>query len=90
MNSIPTDLEHNMCIFLDFRNIPVVLWVSRRTFFRIRKQKTKITERGGKGFPYVMEEYCFCKNTNRNLHSGREEFHVQEQEFSIGGVRKTN
>lgn len=44
------------------------------------------------GFPYIRQGSCFCKNTNRNLHSGKEEFHVreQEQEFSIGGVRKTN
>lgn len=88
MNGIPTDLEHNTCIFLDFRNISVVLWVSRRTFFRIRKQKRKSQWR--EGFSYTREGSCFCKNTNRNLHSVREEFHVQEQEFSIGDVRKTN
>lgn len=79
MNGTPTDLEHNTCIFLDFRNI-LVLWVSRKTFFSITKQK-KISAKGRKGFPYVREGSNFCKSTKRNLHSRKVEFHVQEREL---------
>lgn len=41
MNGIHTDFKHNVCIFLDFWNIPVVPWVSTRKLFRIRKQQRK-------------------------------------------------
>lgn len=52
-------------------------------------EKTSVKEKK-KGFSYLGEGYCFCMITNRNLLSGREEFHVQEQAFGIGSVRKTN
>lgn len=60
-------LEHNIGIFLAFWNTPIVLWVSRRELFRLWKRK--------KGFPYIREGSCFCKNTDENLPSEREEFH---------------